>query len=235
NASKHAYAAHGWLGSTSRSPGCLQNPRNHTNLSRSTPFETASEIINAEEGGGLVEGNEFDNVINGTAGNDELQGGGALDIIKAGAGDDTAKGGANRDKLYGGEGDDTLYGQGSNDKLYGGEGDDYLDGGGQNDRLYGGDGSDTIIGGDGDDVLYGDNPNDDNDNEAFEDFFVFDADDGNDKVFDFESGIDHVVLTEGVAYELSYDLPSGNTFMTYGATTVIFYDTEVLDSDIMYA
>ena len=157
--------------------------------------------------------------------------GGGNDAVHSLGGNDTVYGGANRDRLYADSGDDALYGEGSNDKLYGGTGDDRLDGGGQNDRLYGGDGNDVIIGGDDDDVLYGDNPADANDAEGGIDIFVFDDDDGHDKVFDFETGLDTVQLTSGGTYTLIYD--GNDSLLTYGNTVVTFYDETLSATDIV--
>ena len=110
-----------------------------------------------------------------------------------------------------------------------------MDGGAGNDRVYGQDGSDAVTGGDGDDVIYGDNANDGNDNEGYADFFVFDNDDGNDKVFDFEEGIDRVYLSDGATLDdVSFTVTgSGNTIMTYGLTTVTFYDSIVTAADVL--
>lgn len=159
--------------------------------------------------------------------------GGGRDIVKGTDGNDDIAAGANKDRCHGGEGDDHIKGNGSNDKLYGDGGNDTLDGGAQDDRVYGGDGNDIIIGGNGNDVLYGDNANDGNDHEGWADVFVFDSDDGTDKVFDFEAGIDRVELTEGGTYSLAYS--GDNTILTYGSTTVTFYDEILTDSDILVA
>ncbi|MCJ2188609.1 calcium-binding protein [Novosphingobium beihaiensis] len=172
-------------------------------------------------------------IVNGSSDSDVIDSGGGNDAVHAYEGDDTVYGGANRDHLYGEDGNDFLDGEGENDKLYGGAGDDTLVGGGQNDRLYGGDGDDIINGGDDDDVLFGDNPSDGNDNEGGHDIFLFDGDDGNDKVFDFEHGIDKVhLLGDDLSYTLDYT-NSGNTVMTWGATTVTFYDEKLDASDIL--
>lgn len=177
----------------------------------------------------IINGTDEGDYIVGTAGADSIDAGGAKDVVKAGEGGDYVDGGANRDRLYGEEGNDTMNGGGSDDKVYGGAGEDVLLGGGQNDRVYGGDDSDTIIGGADDDVLYGDNP-DGNDDEGWADTFVFDSDDGNDKVFDFESGLDTIDLIDGGSYTLTND--GNNSYLTYGSTTVIFYDEILVDADI---
>jgi len=148
-------------------------------------------------------------------------------VKRGGAADDTITGGNNDDRLYGEGGVDQIAGQDGDDKVFGQAGDDSLEGGAGGDRLYGGDGSDLLVGGNGDDVIYGDNP-DGNDDEGFADIFVFDSNDGNDKVFDFEAGLDTVVLLDGAEFTLTYK--NGNTLLTYGDTLVRFYD-EVLTVD----
>lgn len=133
---------------------------------------------------------------------------------------------------YGTLADEFIVGSAAANKLIGRGGNDILLGLGGDDRLYGGDNEDRIIGGDGNDVLFGDNPNGGNNAEGFADTFVFDADDGADKVFDFEAGLDKIELSDGDGYWLEYG-PSGNTFLHYGQTTVTFYDAIVTAGDII--
>lgn len=147
------------------------------------------------------------------------------------AGEDVV-GGTGNDRLYGEAGANNISAFAGNDKAYGLGGDDRLDGGAGNDRLYGGIGNDLLIGGDGNDVIYGDNP-DGNDNEGFADIFVFDDDDGFDKVFDFETGLDKVVLTNGTEYSLTYK--AGATILTYGDTVVTFHDELLTNDDFAFA
>lgn len=152
-------------------------------------------------------------------------------VSRGGAADDIIGGGNSGDRLYGGAGLDQIGGREGADKLFGQAGDDALDGGEGDDRLYGGDDADTLFGGDGDDVIFGDNPNG-SDAEGFADLFVFDRDDGFDKVFDFESGLDKVVLVDGTEYTLS--VKRGTTTLTYGDTVVKFIDEIVTVSDIAF-
>ncbi|MEJ2410084.1 MAG: calcium-binding protein [Novosphingobium sp.] len=169
----------------------------------------------------------------GSESDDTVNMGGGHDVAHGRGGNDTIEGGANADRLYGESGDDILMGQGSADKLVGGTGNDTLDGGGQDDRIYGGDGSDLIVGGDGDDVLYGDNPADADDAEGWADTFVFDDDDGQDKVFDFETGLDKIRLTSGGSFTFAYD--GDHSTLRYGGSTIKFYDEIVSAADIVYA
>lgn len=84
------------------------------------------------------------------------------------------------DRLTGGAGSDTLSGGGGADTLSGGAGNDVLRGGAGNDVLVGGTGNDRLAGGGG------------------ADRFVFAQGDGQDRILDFASGQDKIVLT-GIA------------------------------------
>lgn len=168
--------------------------------------------------------------LNGTAGSDEIVAGGGRDKVFANQGDDKVTGGANQDRIDGGDGNDTLYGNGSNDKVIGGNGDDYIDGGAGDDRLYGGAGEDIIVGGSGNDVMYGGRGGQ-RDGDGFMDTFRFATNDGKDKVYDFEVGIDKVELMDGGSYTLNYS--NGNTVISYGSTTIIFYDEALTAADVM--
>jgi len=99
-------------------------------------------------------------VIEGTAGDDRLEGTDQADQI-------SGKGG--NDRLEGEDGNDTLKGGAGNDRLEGDDGADQLNGSKGNDRLKGDDGNDTLTGGAGSDT------------------FVFDVEDGDDRITDFGS------------------------------------------------
>ena len=60
-----------------------------------------------------------------------------------------------------------------------GDGADTLSGGAGNDKLYGGKGNDSLWGGDGNDSLWGD---------AGKDTFFYTANEGTDRIFDYEAG-----------------------------------------------
>jgi len=82
-----------------------------------------------------------------------------------------------RNRLNGTSEDDLILGGRNHDRLFGRDGDDVLIGGADNDRLYGGNGADT---------------------------FVFGADDRDrdrdrDVIYDFEQGIDTIVLEDGAS------------------------------------
>ncbi|MGI3170895.1 calcium-binding protein [Pseudooceanicola sp. C21-150M6] len=171
--------------------------------------------------------------VDGAEGDDEIRLNGYTGIALAGSGDDFVAANHGDDTVKGEEGNDTLLGQGGSDKLFGGDGDDELEGGSGFDRIFGGSGDDRIVGGNDDDVLYGDNRGPGLDGSVGDDVFVFDDDDGNDKVWDFSVGDDLVELTDGTGYTLSYS--GDNTIMTYGATTVTFYNATLTADDIYYA
>jgi serralysin len=108
-----------------------------------------------------------DRALTGTSGNDILQGGAGNDVLLGRDGNDVLIGGAGADILIGGAGNDDLRGGDGHDLLMGGDGNDRLDGGNGNDVLIGGAGADT---------------------------FVFTR--GQDRIVDFEQGIDRILLDE---------------------------------------
>ncbi len=116
--------------------------------------------------------------------------------------------------------------------ITGGNGDDYLKGKGDgDDRVYGDAGADTVIGGDGNDVIRVGADGD-------VDVVVLDADDGTDRVFEFDSELDLIRLLGDWANDpaLSYTLvvkpENGDAILTYGATTATIFNyatgTEIL-------
>ncbi|MEO1091628.1 MAG: M10 family metallopeptidase C-terminal domain-containing protein [Pseudomonadota bacterium] len=132
--------------------------------------------------------------VTGSSGRDSLRGSDAAEHMAAGddndslygrGGDDILLGEGGRDRLYGHDGADELDGGDGNDYLYGGNGDDWLVGGGGNDYLRGDGGDDWLIGGEGDDRLYG---------QAGADRFDMRDAAGADKVYDFSTGEDRLVI-----------------------------------------
>lgn len=81
--------------------------------------------------------------------------------------------------------EDTIDGGAGNDKLYGKDGNDSIIGGKGKDSLYGGDGNDTLWGGTGNDYLYGG---------AGVDIFVYNSGDEIDTIFDYEQGVDKIMI-----------------------------------------
>lgn len=103
---------------------------------------------------------------------DTYQGGNGNDLINGNDGNDVLTGGRGHDHIFGGSGSDRLNGWGGNDDLHGGDG---------RDVIFGNQGHDVVEGGRGDDRLYGGSDSD---------LFVFFGGDGNDKILDFQDGID---------------------------------------------
>ena len=181
------------------------------------------------------QGNNVPLRVNATGSDEEIRTAGVNDVINAGAGNDTLIANHGYDTLRGDEGDDKLYGGGAKDTLFGGADNDELFGGAGNDRLFGGDGDDIINGGNGDDVLFGDNSNGAKDGTVGSDIFVFDNDDGNDKIWDFSDGIDIVHLTSGgTSADLSFSYANGNTFVSYGATNMTFFSATLDAGDFIF-
>ncbi len=175
-------------------------------------------------GNDVLNGNDGDDRLNGGADNDALNGGAGDDRLKGKDGDDVLNGGEGSDVLFGDEGDDVLIGGTGDDFLYGGRDHDELDGGAGNDRLrgnlgedtlngdagndnlYGGGGNDMLNGGAGNDFLFGENGTDVLDGGAGNDrlyggadgavdTFVFAAGYGDDRVRQFEDGMDQIDLS----------------------------------------
>lgn len=127
-------------------------------------------------GDDLLVGGSGDDLLRGFAGDDALEGGSGNDLLAGNAGSDTLSGGAGDDTLRGWRDDDVLRGGEGDDRLAGHAGDDALGGGSGNDTLRGGRGDDTLDGGQGDDLLIGGPGNDS---------FLFEAGDGDDRIFAF--------------------------------------------------
>lgn len=100
------------------------------------------------------------------------------------------------DLLYGTNGNDTLWTSdltpiAGNDIIYGGEGNDTLLSGAGNDELYGEVGNDTLMGGNGNDLLSGGLGSD---RFVFDSGVAFAAAIGVDRITDFVSSVDRIVL-----------------------------------------
>ncbi|MCB1493506.1 MAG: hypothetical protein KDJ77_17210, partial [Rhodobiaceae bacterium] len=121
---------------------------------------------------------------------------------------------ANAEVAYGNAGNDTFNGSTSSDplSLYGRAGSDILIGGSANDRLYGDNGTNTgdILNGlGGDDYLYGGT---NTGGWAERDQFVFDADWGADRIFDFaDNGFEKInfVLVPGITQRSDLTITTG--------------------------
>ncbi|WP_414833723.1 VWA domain-containing protein [Afifella sp. YEN Y35] len=174
-------------------------------------------------------------VIGGGKGDDILGGGTGADSLYGGDGDDTVYGGsdASRDVIYGGSGSDVAYIGAGHDVLVGGADDDILGAGSGNDEvaggagadtIYGAAGDDTIFGGEDDDVIYGGSGNDEiylgSDSYSY-DVYAAGPNNGDDTVYGFEDGRDHIDLSEtsiGSSAELDAALStdaSGNVVIAF--------------------
>ena len=165
-------------------------------LSASTAAFEGDDRISGSDGADMLEGFRGDDVIRGGRGDDTLKGGDGRDVLRGGRGDDLLDGWNGGDRITGGGGDDTLYGWDGSDRLRGGGGDDWLFGDGGDDRLVGGRGFDA---------------------------FVFDLDDGQDVVADFEAGVDSVGLYDGATVEdVEIDEVGRGTVLRIGELTEVF-------------
>jgi Ca2+-binding RTX toxin-like protein len=185
-------------------------------------------------------GTSGNDTLTGGTGNDTLNGAGGNDILDGKAGADTMTGGAGNDTFYvdnagdlvkelSAQGTDTVhatisYTLGANvengtldgaatidltgnalvNKLLGNDGDNFLYGMAGADTLIGGGGNDTLRGGIGADTLTGG---------AGADIFLFENGGGNDKVTDFQSGLDKLdfhLLSGVTAADVTATLSRGN-------------------------
>ena len=143
-------------------------------------------------------------MLDGQDGNDYLYGK---------AGNDTLSGGAGTDQVHGEDGNDSLDGGAGNDYLYGGNGSDTLIGGADNDTLYGGNDNDVLTGGAGNDYLSGD---------AGSDTYVFGRGDGQDSVYNYDTGagVDTIALSGGLLpSEVSLSRTGDNLVLSIIGTT----------------
>ncbi len=167
----------------------------------------AFTLFEGTEGDDVIEGNALANDIFGFGGDDTLFGLDGSDTISGGEGDDTIFGGNNGDFVFGGEGDDTLFGDEGNDFVRGGEDSDTVFGGAGNDILTGDYGNDFVFGDDGDDEIFDHLGNDEYTGGAGADTFFFapfypftvigGIGGGQDKVMDFELGVDTLFIANG--------------------------------------
>lgn len=114
----------------------------------------------------------------------------SVENVRAYSYDDTILGSGVANALQGGGGDDAIEGRAGNDLLIGDYGRrlGYPDTPG-NDKLYGGDGNDVLVGDFGNDTMSGG---------AGSDRFEFDLGSGQDRILDFEAGVDSIALYGGL-------------------------------------
>jgi len=133
-------------------------------------------VLEGSQGADVLAGTDGADVINGLTGRDTINGFGGDDLLDAGGGEDVVRAGDGDDVIIGGGGQDELFGDGGNDVITGGIGDD------------------RIFGGDGNDVLNGELVNDIITTGAGADTVVFDVNGGNDRITDFEAGVDSLEI-----------------------------------------
>ncbi|MCF6233625.1 MAG: endo alpha-1,4 polygalactosaminidase [Rhodobacteraceae bacterium] len=148
-----------------------------------------------------------------TENSDYLVGGAGRDVIKARKGNDVVEGLGGNDTLKGGLGRDRLFGNDGQDRLFGNAGKDHLNGGDGQDRLFGGAGRDRLTGGED------------------ADRFIFRAGSGQDKVLDFQDGMDVIVVDDALwtgtrtAAEVlnEFGTQDGNHFeLDFGSGDILF-------------
>jgi len=122
--------------------------------------------------------------------------------------------------------DDILKGSGARNKIEGRGGDDLIDGRGKNDVLMGEDGDDTILGGGGKDRLVGGADDDSLTGGAKRDTFVYNGnlDEGEDRITDFENGIDRIEIAGESFADLKIQKAGGGS----NARVVLDSGTEIL-------
>ena len=199
---------------------------------------TTIENITSGSGHDTLTGQWLDNVLDGGDGHDKLYGNAGNDTLKGGLGNDTLNGGAGIDTIvYGdgsanvsllwsfnnkyqntghgydvidittienitsGSGDDTLTGQWLDNVLDGGDGHDKLYGNAGNDTLKGGLGNDTLNGGVGADI------------------YLFNSNDGQDTIEDF-----NILEGDKIRLMKTNDESSDITYSTQGNDTVIIWN-----------
>ena len=211
---------------------------------------TANLTLRGLSGNDVLTGGSGDDYIYGGAGADELRGGDGLDRLFIDETDTVIDGGAGTadrvlvqqlasattgvsvdmaashvEVAYGNLKNDTFDGSGSSDalSLYGRGGADTLIGGSANDRLYGDNGTnvgDVLNGGGGNDYLYGGT---NTGGWAERDQFVFDADWGADRIFDFaDNGAEKIDFSSiaGITQRADLTITDGSGF-----ALVSYHDT----------
>lgn len=170
-------------------------------------------------------------LVFGDLGHDEIGGGIGADQLWAGPGDDLIYGGEGWDSLGGGTGNDTIWADGGNDLVFGGDGDDMIAGGIGLDTIWAGPGNDTIYGGadhdlmgggTGADRIYGGRGNDTLSGGTGADIFLFNPNDGADRITDFSPNEDHIRLSiSGLGFwDLTLTATAGGTLVDYDSGTI---------------
>ena len=150
-------------------------------------------------GNDVLISNDLNNVLNGNGGNDTVSYETADKAVVVNLASQSAAGGGGNDTLVsienaiGSNSNDTLTGDGLANSLNGGAGNDTLNGGAGDDMLFGGIGNDALTGGAGADT------------------FVF-QDTSTDKIWDFQTGTDHIDLSAFEIDAQSIKIEGNNVF-----------------------
>ncbi|NJL22247.1 MAG: calcium-binding protein, partial [Leptolyngbyaceae cyanobacterium SM1_3_5] len=225
---------------------------------------TKAEVISGNDRRNRVDAGRGDDVVLGKDGDDRLNGDAGKDFLFGGLGNDRINGGNGRDFLDGGLGDDALSGDGGNDTIDGGIGADTINGGNGGDTIVGGAGVDNLTGGAGRDrFLYSGDPfangittrggatginvlgaaDEITDFSIGEDQFVFDAQDFNISLKNFQKGA-AATLTDGNVLVLTNSLPNAaaaaaaiasNENITTGAGIFAYFNATLGITRLVYS
>ncbi|MEL6617601.1 MAG: calcium-binding protein [Pseudomonadota bacterium] len=153
-------------------------------------------------GNDTLQGESGNDELYGGTGHDELLSGNGRDTVEGNHGHDLIDGGRGRDRLSGGVGDDTIKGGSGHDNIMGGRGNDLIEGGQGNDKLSGGTDADTFA------FVEADSPSD------------------NDRIVDFELGVDVVQIDMIGAGAVNVTGDAFQTVITYGGSTITLQGTD---------
>ena len=190
---------------------------------------SAGDLIAAGLNDDTVDAGGGDDRVWGGSGHDDLGGGPGADVIEGNPGDDRLFGQVGDDRLFGGDGDDLLVGGRDHDRLLGGGGEDVLRGGQGYDLLRGGGGNDFLDGDIGNDYLHGHSGDDVIDGGANadklrggrgEDIFRFEVGDGEDRVLDFQNGVDRLQMMGQDMADLDIRQQGSSTVVEYEGGSV---------------
>jgi len=208
-------------------------------------------------------GNSEDNLIRGNAADDTLSGNDGNDVLRGLGGSNELFGGGDNDRLFATAGNNTMDGGTGNDKFFvrdadtviieaAGEGRDVvlatvdfeLTAGAHVETLatvssaglalFGNELDQKVRGGAGNDVIGGgDGGNDNLVGKGGADTFVFEGDWGNDRVLDFEDGIDRISMVgTGVESFDDFDLVRGIGSGDNAKTKIFFNDNTIILNDV---
>lgn len=168
------------------------------------------------DGDDTLTGGRQNDWIEGGAGNDRLVGQRDEDTIKGGSGNDVINGGGHADLLFGDTGNDFIKSGGFGDVVWAGNGNDRMSGNAGNDDMHGQNGRDILNGGGGDDRLDGGRGNDFLKGGAGADTFVFEQEGDADRIVDFNTREDTLLLDSDL---LGGQETGAEILATFGAVT----------------